>query len=151
MNFEKILITTDFSEESMRAFDLSAYEAKMEGSQVTLLYVFDDFFIPPSVLGQMPNPNQIIEDTKKSSMKKLEELAEKYFGTHGIEVKAELVSTSEPPAHAIVDYATANNINLIVMSSHGKNGFQKLFIGSVVDKVVRLAKCPVLVIPKTES
>ena len=49
------------------------------------------------------------------------------------------------PSIEIVDYAKKNNIDLIVIASHGRTGLNRFLLGSVAEKVVRLAQCPVLV------
>jgi nucleotide-binding universal stress UspA family protein len=51
------------------------------------------------------------------------------------------------PAYAIVNYASDRHSDLIILSTHGETGVTRLVFGSVAEKVVRLAKCPVLVIP----
>ncbi|MGK7957872.1 MAG: universal stress protein, partial [Crocosphaera sp.] len=49
------------------------------------------------------------------------------------------------PSLEIVDYANNNNIDLIVIASHGRTGLNRFLLGSVAEKVVRLSQCPVLV------
>lgn len=50
------------------------------------------------------------------------------------------------PTEAILDYAKANNVDLIVMSTHGRSGVSKFMLGSVADRVVRHAVQPVLLV-----
>ena len=50
------------------------------------------------------------------------------------------------PADQIVEYAEKNNIDLIVMGTHGRSGIEKMWLGSVTEKVLRHAHCPVLVV-----
>ncbi|WP_035994623.1 universal stress protein [Leptolyngbya sp. KIOST-1] len=50
------------------------------------------------------------------------------------------------PSSEIIDYAEANGIDLIVISSHGRTGLSRFFLGSVAERVVRFARCPVLVL-----
>jgi hypothetical protein len=52
------------------------------------------------------------------------------------------------PAARIVDYARRHDIDLIVMGSHGRTGFSRALLGSVAERVVRLAPCPVLTVPR---
>jgi nucleotide-binding universal stress UspA family protein len=52
------------------------------------------------------------------------------------------------PARAIVDHALAMPVDLVVMGSHGRRGFERLLIGSVTERVVRMASCPVLTVPR---
>ena len=61
-----------------------------------------------------------------------------------------MVLTASAPAFAIVDYATDNDIDLIVMGTHGRKGLQHVVLGSVAEKVVRMAPCPVLTIHHPE-
>ena len=55
------------------------------------------------------------------------------------------------PARAIVNYARDYAINLIVMGTHGRSGFAHLLLGSVTERVVRTAECPVLTIRETAA
>ena len=50
------------------------------------------------------------------------------------------------PANQIVEYAEKNDIDLIVMGTHGRSGLEKMWLGSVTEKVLRQAHCPVLVV-----
>ncbi|MCP6770051.1 universal stress protein, partial [Klebsiella pneumoniae] len=52
------------------------------------------------------------------------------------------------PAHGIANYAQEKGIELIVIPSHGRTGITRLLIGSVAERVVRLAHCPVMVLRK---
>jgi nucleotide-binding universal stress UspA family protein len=54
-----------------------------------------------------------------------------------------------PPAEMIVDYASKNGVSLIVMSTHGRSGLARWVYGSVADKVLRAASCPVLLVRAT--
>ncbi len=51
-----------------------------------------------------------------------------------------------PPADQITEYASKNAIDLIVMGTHGRSGLEKMWLGSVTEKVLRHAGCPVLVV-----
>jgi nucleotide-binding universal stress UspA family protein len=60
------------------------------------------------------------------------------------------VIVSNAPAYAIVDYARKANVNLIVMGTHGRGAVAHLLMGSVAERVVRLAPCPVLTVRRPE-
>jgi nucleotide-binding universal stress UspA family protein len=62
---------------------------------------------------------------------------------------AVVVTHSAPPA-AIIEYATANHIDLIVVGTHGRGALGHLFLGSVAERVVRTAPCPVLAVRNPE-
>jgi K+-sensing histidine kinase KdpD len=59
--------------------------------------------------------------------------------------------TSNCTADAIVDYASTNGIDLIVIGTHGRRAVTRLFMGSVAERVVRLASCPVLTVRNPEK
>jgi nucleotide-binding universal stress UspA family protein len=61
-----------------------------------------------------------------------------------------VVMTSASPAFAIIDYAKENGIDLIVMGTQGRGALAHLLMGSVADRVVRLASCPVLTVRHPE-
>ncbi|MCB9030144.1 MAG: universal stress protein [Deltaproteobacteria bacterium] len=152
MYFKKILVTTDFSDDSKNAFDLSSYEEKMEGSDITLLSVIEETEIPVALYRYIPNPESItnykeelIADTKK----KLEDIAKGSF--HKEDVDCQVVMTDAGAANEICDFAKRGGYNLIVMASHGRGATGSLLLGSVVQKVLRHAPCPVLVVPKVAS
>lgn len=152
MKFDNILLTTDFSEDSVKAFDLSSYEVKMEGSKITLLYVFEEWVVPPTIRAKFPNPTAIDEYTEElyqNCVEKLQEYAEKYF--HGLNVQVVVVKTKDTVAEEITRYAKDNKYNVIVISSHGRGAVGRIVLGSVVEKVIKMSSCPVLVIPRHED
>jgi len=61
-----------------------------------------------------------------------------------------VLETSDEPADAIVSYAKQAEINLIVMGTHGRDGLAHLLVGSVAERVVRSASCPVLTVKHPE-
>lgn len=152
MHFEHILVTTDFSEDSTVAFDLAAYQTKMEGTRVTLLTVVTDWVVPSSLYEYIPDPVRIEsyrDEVYKKAEERLKQTAQKAF--HKQKVSTKVILTENPVAQEIVDYAKANKCDLIAIASHGKGTVGNLFLGSVVSKVIKLAECPVLVIPKKRT
>ena len=147
MHFDHIIITTDFSEESLRAFEFAAYQAKMENSQVTLLYVIEDWEFPASMFRYISNA---IEDYKddivEDALRRLEDLARSHF--HHERVRCQVLLATKSAAEEITQYAQAHKGNLIVMASHGGGAIGALFLGSTVQKVIHMSHCPVFVIPK---
>lgn len=152
MHFDKILITTDLSENSFAAFELPAYTSMMDGSEITVLSVVDDWQVPEVFLRQIPNPESIQQyrhDLKEHSQKDLQEAVDRFF--HNQNIKAVVQLTNGAAAEEICAYASANAIELIIMASHGKNALEKFFIGSTVQKVIASAPCPVLVVPRASK
>ena len=60
------------------------------------------------------------------------------------------VVTSDAPASAIVKYAKDSDVNLIVIGTHGRGGMAHLLLGSIAERVVRIAPCPVLTVRHPE-
>lgn len=146
MTFDRILLTTDLSDESLRAFAPLAALARAQGSTVLLLHVVEDVALTPrgapfAASIHLPGAD---EDKQK---------AEAWLAKHASSVLAELkmelhvIKASKVDA-AIADFATANEIDLIAMASHGRSGFRALLLGSVAAGVLRHAELPVLVFPR---
>lgn len=152
MESKNILVTTDFSDVSFAAL---TYAKKIQKSQVTILNritvlnCVQSGEVPPDLLKQMPNSNAIQEyrkDLLKHTKDKLETLSRKYFSVKS--VRCEVIIGTEDPAEEICKYANDNAIDIIVMTGNGRNVIGNLFIGSTVQKVLRMTKHPVLIVPK---
>lgn len=149
MRLEHILVTTDFSEHSIAAFEFAAYQAKLEGSRITLLHVVNDWPVPVPFYEYIPDPKMIDDYRRnmvKEAEKKLQALIAKSF--HGQRVEAEVFLTVEPTAKAIAEFAKKEGVNLIVTSSHGAGAVAEFFLGSVVQSLCRLSQCPLLIVPR---
>lgn len=147
MESKKLLVTTDFSEVSFAALE---YAAKMNANQVTVLSVVQTGDVPPGLVQQMPNPNAVQafrDSVQQQTEQKLAELVKKHF-IGGADVKAVAIVGSDEPASDICKYANEHEIDVIVMTGQGRGAMESLFVGSTVQKVLRVAKSPVLVVPK---
>jgi nucleotide-binding universal stress UspA family protein len=131
-----IVAPVDFSYEADRAVE-AAVELSGNTSNVTIIHV-----TPPIVIVEPIMAYDIISDEARCEQlkKSLQEryAAPKYQGVH-FEVRL------GDPGLEIVKLATELKAGLIVMSSHGRTGLKHLLLGSVAERVVRTAKCPVLV------
>jgi nucleotide-binding universal stress UspA family protein len=88
------------------------------------------------------------KELEESASVRLDELL--VDSDHSGPVTKPIVVTSSSPAFAIVDYAGEHGIDLIVMGTHGRGALAHLLMGSVAEKVVRLAPCPVLTVRHPE-
>jgi nucleotide-binding universal stress UspA family protein len=79
--------------------------------------------------------------------KRLEEFVAEKVPDAGVKLKVRQMVDAGQPFGAIVDCAEKERVDLIVMSSHGRSGLSRMLIGSVTDKILRGASCPVLVVP----
>ncbi|MFZ4619874.1 MAG: universal stress protein [Bacteroidota bacterium] len=149
---KKILVTTDTSVESYSAMEYAAWLAEKEKASVTLLYSVDNL---PSVAYHTVDLtfDKFRDEVLQVEKKRLEEFAERF--QKNFTVKLNVVLTEGHAAQVIVQYAKDHNSDIIVMSTHGRTGIQHVVLGSVAERVVRTAHCPVLtvksIVPKTSS
>jgi len=140
---KKILAPTDFSELSFVGLRRALELARAQNSEVIVLYVIgigEDWFPGHQEL----NPVRVVLDTQKKRLEKI--MAEKFADFAGIVEVRQLVELGNPYKN-IVELAERENVDLIVLSTHGRTGIDHMLIGSVTDKVVARAPCAVLAIP----
>jgi nucleotide-binding universal stress UspA family protein len=145
--FNHILVATDFSEPSAAAVEYARTLATSFGSTLHLLHVVE----APSVTGPLGTPvfvsegpalqGQLFEEAKE----RLEDLVTPADRSHGNVVTEVIVGTA---ARTILDFAADHDMDLIVVGTHGRSGMAHLLMGSVAEKVVRGALCPVLTVRK---
>ncbi len=148
MPFRKILLTTDLSEESRRAFAPLARFAASQGASVTVLHIVEDVPILPH--GAPTAPSQHSPDVSAR-----EDAARKWLSENladfpdGMIAATEVIRSAKVP-EAIAEFAQKGGFGLIGMSTHGRTGFRRMVLGSVAEQVVRHAETPVLVFPRVE-
>ncbi len=134
---KKILVPIDFGEDSRRAVD-TALEIATSPADVCAIYVATDLAVTsPEVIWDVQTDEIRSTNIEKNFHKEF--AAEKYRAI-------QFFVAFGDPGHGIADYAALIAIDLIVMPSHGRTGLQRLLIGSVTERVMRLAHCPVLVL-----
>ncbi len=148
IKLDKILVPTDFSEPSERAAVYARELAKRYGSRVVCLHVSE---IPADLLATnayfMTGPSeQFIEQVRKEAKQSLDSFAEKHIE----DAPVETVFLEGRPFLEIVNYARDSGVDLIVIATHGRTGLKHVLFGSVAEKVVRQAPCPVLVVKEGE-
>lgn len=142
----KILVPVDFSACSKTALDYAANLARRFGATLHLLHVWEPpRYIIPEVLVQVPGEaSQTLADFARSEAGKEMETFLTGLQDEEFEVKGRLESGD--PTDCILRLAADEDYSLIVMATHGRTGLSHLFLGSVAEKVVRRAACPVLTI-----
>ena len=147
MQFRHILAPTDFSEYSKKA-TVSAFElAKTFSARLTVLHVVE---LPPyPIEGYVPASvsSSFIEDLERQATQDLAQLLPD-AATAGVEV-VRLVAVGTP-YRKIIEVAESEQVDLIVMATAGRTGFSHLVMGSIAERVVRTAACPVLTIRPQE-
>jgi len=146
MKIDKILLTSDLSDEALRAFEPVNELARERGATVELLHVIED--VPMPAAGAPLAPPLHTPDLE-ASMKAAREKLDSQRAELGddIEVRTNVFATASP-AESICDHAMRIGAGLIVMATHGRTGFRRLLLGSVTEGVVRHTRVPVLVIPR---
>ncbi|MGC2063984.1 MAG: universal stress protein [Thermodesulfovibrionales bacterium] len=137
VGWEKVLVATDGSRHSAIAVDHAINFAKSYGGELNILSVVD---MPDELYGEAPG---LVED--------LVAKAKGYVGAAARQAEAEGIRTQtfvrETEAYrAIIALATEQKVNTIVLGSHGRTGLRRLLMGSVTEKVIGHAPCPVLVV-----
>jgi universal stress protein A len=142
MDIRHILAPTDFSDYSKQALRDAFELAQIFGAKLSLLHVLE----PSPYLGEFTPPTMgeelLGELERQASAELARVLPEAQQAT--IEVTRAVVMGS--PSLKIVETAEAAHVDLIVMATHGRTGLSHLLIGSVAERVVRTAPCPVLTI-----
>ncbi len=138
--YKRILVPTDGSEFAKKAQLHALFLAKVSGAEIIALSVSENHFINGiSVTEEVEQLNQLLKDRCEEDLKEFEEM-------NGDGVKISSVIKEGSPANVILEVAIEEDIDLIVIGSSGKSGFDRFILGSVSDKVVNAAKCPVLVV-----
>ena len=140
-NTDRVLVPVDFSEVSFEALN-QALASVGDPTHLHVLHVLSELSAgePGVTWSTVDNATR-----KQEVMKHLEQRfsGDAYSGIH-IDVSI------GNPSSEIIDYATTHQIDLIVIPSHGRTGISRFLIGSVAERVVRLAPCPVLVLRRND-
>lgn len=139
---KKILIPTDFSKNAEYALKVAAQIAKKHQGEIILLHMLE---LPGQAGDAVATAHDIPEIMffKNAVVNRILDLKEEPY-LEGIKV-SELVKL-EMTFDGIINVSKENNVDLIVMGSHGASGFKEMFIGSNAEKVVRSSDIPVLII-----
>jgi nucleotide-binding universal stress UspA family protein len=137
---KQILVATDFSDASAAAMDYGRALARTFGGSLHLLHVIENPFLRPHAA----DPYAIRNATLAHLFDRLTD--DDRNALHATAV----LETSDDPADEIVKYARAQQIDLIVMGTHGRGTVAQILVGSVAERVVRTAPCPVLTVRHPE-
>lgn len=148
MKLDRILLTTDLSDESLRAFAPLASLAVAHQSSVTLLHVVEDTpIMPRGAAFAAPITLPGAEADQRRAEEWLAARAGNAFAGLPVDVK---VIMAPDVGEAIPAYAKEHGYDLIAISTHGRSGFRALVMGSVASAVLRHADRPVLVFPRSK-
>jgi len=141
----RILVPTDFSVQSEGALAYARDIAERFGASIHLLHVLEDPYATSAYATEVYGylPPGLKETWQKNAEEKLTALLTRADRTRFSATTAVIFGR---PAAAIADYATENGSDLIVMGTHGRGGVTHLLLGSVAERVIRSAPCPVLTV-----
>jgi nucleotide-binding universal stress UspA family protein len=137
---KNILVADDFSPASGAALKYGRAFARTFGATLHVLHVVENLFLKPTAV----DPHDIKAARARSLHNRLTH--DDHTALHARAV----VETSDAPAKAIAAYARTNGINLIVLGTHGRGAMAQILMGSVAERVVRTAPCPVLTVRHPE-
>jgi universal stress protein A len=139
----RIMVPTDFSPASDAALEYARALAGDFGATIDLVHVFDDPFTSGAFVGDgtVMMPVELRESLMDLAK---EQLAQRHAGHANTLQGSSTVVLMGAPAKRIVDHARETQADLIVMGTHGRSGLGHLLLGSVAERVVRTAACPVL-------
>ena len=146
MSMQRILCPTDFSDASAHATEHAVAIARWYGARITMLHVYPTVRRPPTL--PVPDGGAAHGPTAADLEALGDQTAAAVAANAGVTVQVSVAAGD--PVSAIVEQAGTMPADLIVMGTHGAGGFQHLILGSVTEKVLRKAPCPVLTVRHPE-
>ena len=148
-NIQNILLPTDFSNLSLSAARYAIDIAKQYGAKIHFLNVLEK--TPPilAIRSLDLSEDKIIKTIEEDARSSLNKALDTINRDKAVEIIPVIQKGID--FEIIIDYAESNKIDLIVIATHGRTGILHTLLGSVAEKVIRYAKCPVLVITPFEN
>ncbi len=141
-DIKKILVPYDFSEDAGSALELATTLAKKFDAHVTVLHCYQQNVAGAASLG-VDAPDEFFHALKKAASEKLEAVRDRLHG-EGLVVSTKV--RSNLPSEAICEVANEIDADLIVMGTRGISGLKQVIVGSVAERTVRGAPCPVVTV-----
>ena len=138
---KKVLVPIDFSDYSKNALKYAVNFAKSFNAEIILVYVVEPVIYPPDFsMGQiaMPSINAEWDDRVKDELQKLAK--SDFTGSENVKT---VIKTGKPFVE-IIETAKEEDVDLIIIATHGHSGVEHILFRSTAEKVVRKAPCPVL-------
>lgn len=140
-DISKVLVPIDFSDYSKSALKYAVNFVKHFQAQLLLIYVVEPVIYPPDFsMGQIAIPSVDLEMDKRA-IDELEKLAKQEIPP---EIRVKSIVKTGKPFIEIIETASEENVDLIIIATHGHTGMEHILFGSTAEKVVRKAPCPVL-------
>jgi len=143
MSITKILVPIDGSKHSLKAFRAALGIAKNNDAKINVLTCLEKEDLGAWYIDKRTN-KKIMSDAKEFAKEFLSKL-EKPATDANIPISLNILETKST-SNQIIAFSNSNKIDLIVIGSHGRGGFNKFLLGSVSNKVSQMAKCPVMIV-----
>jgi nucleotide-binding universal stress UspA family protein len=143
IEFTQIICPVDFSESSVRALAYATALARWYDAHLIVLHVVPTFE-PMQVRGDLGDPVRVVTPMPQEQV--LAEMS-RSLNLAAMSRHATPIAEAGDPQVTIIDQAISTKADLIVMGTHGRRGFKRLFLGSVTEAILREAPCPVLTVP----
>jgi len=143
MAITKILVPVDGSTHSLKAFRMALDIAKNNDAKISVLTCLEKDDVGAWYVDKRTN-KKIMNDAKKFAKEFLSKL-EKPANDANVPISLNILETKST-ANQIITFSNSKKIDLIVIGSHGRGGFNKFLLGSISNKVSQMAKCPVMII-----
>jgi nucleotide-binding universal stress UspA family protein len=139
----KILLPIDFSEAAIKILQYAIFVAEKFNAKIFIIYVME---YPYTLSGLAPSrlDNEYEEQMLRFAEKRMTSFLEEHRGLIPLSYESSILSGH--PAEKIINYAEMEGVDLIIIGTHGHKGLEKMLFGSVAEKVVKLAPCPVMTI-----
>ena len=141
--FERILVPVDFSDHSKKALAYAKEIADSYDANLQLLHIIEDTIHPAFSLSGKSSIFDLVPEMAEDCKRRIEKLIQ----DAGISKKnIEVIVKGGQAAHDIIKFAKDNSSDLVVIATHGLTSIEHLLLGSVTEKVVRMAHCPVFTV-----
>jgi nucleotide-binding universal stress UspA family protein len=139
--FTRILCGTDFSDTAEAAWDVACELARTHRAELVLVHAFTELPVYPEVA--VAGVERVWEEQRLWVQQALDQ---RVAAAQARGLTARALLKLGVPAESIADAAAEEHADLIVVGTHGRTGLTRLVIGSVAERVVRVAHCPVLIV-----
>ena len=143
MQVNNILVPIDFSNHSEKALTYASEIAQSYNAQLQVLHIIEETMHPAFSVTGKSSIFDLVPGIKEDSKKRIAKMLEKFVSD---KVKSKVFIQGGRAANDIIKFAKENSTDLIVIATHGLTGLEHMLLGSVTEKVVRMAHCPVFTV-----